>query len=239
MAQEPGVKPEDDVEPTDTPEDEPPPGDEAPPDEEAPPEGGEPEQPKESRANREIRILRERAQAAEKAAKDAADEVARFRTQHSEAQRIAEEARRKAEMDDPNLPYEQRLFKWAQHRDAENAQKQQALELRLMDQADRAAFEAKAAVNPKYAKYKDAVETELSNARRNGHNATREQVLIYIVGREALDPKNEAKTAKQKQQAQARVAAARGQPTGARSDTGSQNKPRIKDLEERLRDVPL
>lgn len=200
--------------------------------------------PKESRANREIRALRERAQAAERKAEETAAEVARFKqSQSADAQRQAVEAeeRRIAAIDDPVQRYQQQLYHWAKQRDAEQKQSQQALELRLMDQADKSAFESKAAVNPKYAKYADAVEKELANARRAGQNATREQVLIYIVGKEALNPKTSANTTKQKQQAQQRVAAARGTPTGARSDAGSGRSSRSESAarEERLRDVPL
>lgn len=88
-------------------------------------------------------------------------------------------------------------------------------ELRSEDRADKAAYEAKAIVDPRYARNKDAVEKELQELRAKGINATREQCLVQVVGRKVLTekPRKGAREA-----AAQRVASTKGKPTSARSN---------------------
>lgn len=187
------------------------------------------------RANERIRALTERAAAAEARA-EAAD-----REREAERARITREqeaARAREQEADENLPYDQKLYKWAQRRDQEAQQRLAATEIRIMDQADRASFESRVATSPVYAKYQDRVEKELGAARKGGQNPTREQVLTFLVGQDALKASAKKSTSKQKDEASTRVKAARGEPVRARSDATTARQ-RIKSLEERLLDQPL
>lgn len=87
-------------------------------------------------------------------------------------------------------------------------------ELRAEDRADKAIFESKAVVDPRYSRHKAEVESELVALRSKGINATREQVLAQIIGRKLLSEKPRKDVRKD---AAKRVASAKGQPIGARS----------------------
>lgn len=63
---------------------------------------------------------------------------------------------------------------------------QQQTQFLAMETADKAAFEAKASVDPVWAKRKDAVEKILSELRSKGQNVPRQVLMELVVGREAL-----------------------------------------------------
>jgi hypothetical protein len=114
--------------------------------------------------------------------------------------------------------------------------KQQLLlsDLRSEDRADKAAFDARAVVDPRYARNKEDVEKELRDLRTKGINATREQVLAQVIGRKLLSekPRKAARTA-----AAARVDATKGKPiVGRGTQPAAAGKgDGLADLESRLR----
>jgi hypothetical protein len=89
----------------------------------------------------------------------------------------------------------------------------QALQ-QAQDMADRTQFQAGYASDPRRSKYSDRVEAELSRARANGQNASREAIYYYMLGKDIAEGKLKAKV-------KAKAPAAdvpRGRPAGVRSD---------------------
>ena len=232
---EPGVEPE--LEPEVEGESEPEP--EVEPEPEGDPEPEPEPQAAKGRANEAVRAARERAQAAERRAQEVETELQRERSERQARDAAAQRERELA--DEKDLSYEERLYRHQLRKDKEVDQKLAATEARLVDQADRTAFEAKAASNPTFAKYASRVEEQLGNLRRAGQNAPRESILTFLVGKDALAPKTKASTEKAKAAAAARVAAARGEPMRARSDAarGGASKSKLDELEARLDGIPL
>jgi len=54
------------------------------------------------------------------------------------------------------------------------------------DAADKAQYDAKATVNKVYKRHQATVEKKLQQARNNGWNIPREQILANVIGEEAL-----------------------------------------------------
>lgn len=186
-----------------------------------------------SRANDRIRALRDREAAARR---DAEELRAQLQERDRREQEARESARRREEEDDKDLPYDQKLYRYAQRRDREVDSKLAQTEARLADQADRTSFGVKAATDPLYSKYADRVEEELAKMRRQGSNAPREAILTFLVGKDTIAARGSS--SKQSAKAKERVKNARGEPVRARSDVSS-HRQRVKSLEERLLDVPL
>lgn len=103
------------------------------------------------------------------------------------------------------------------------------------DLNDRAQYNMKATKNALYVQHSDRVEAMLMNFRNQGRNPSREEVLAFIVGQDALA--NHGKPSKTQQAARQRVAEARGATPGMKS-TVQQDKA-SRSLEERLSGVSL
>lgn len=142
-----------------------------------------------------------------------AQQNTRSNLSHEEAARIREEKLSLLE------PQEKRAF--LQDEEIQRLkQAQLATQFHVIDSGDRAAYEAKATLNPVYAKHQAAVEKALASLRQNGNNAAREELLKWVIGHEALNAKPSKAAAANKQAAASRVTAAKGKPTSARGDTG-------------------
>lgn len=113
---------------------------------------------------------------------------------------------------------------------------QQLAELRHHDAIDKAAYEGKASQNPIYAKHKEAVEKTLESLRNKGTNTSREELLKWIIGDEALKAKPSKAAVVKKEAAAVRVSAAKGKSTSANSDSGAYTG-KGKSAEERLAGV--
>lgn len=103
------------------------------------------------------------------------------------------------------------------------------------DALDQVRFLSKISANPALASYQDRVEVELEKARREGKNATREMVLKFIVGEEALAKL--AKVPAMKKEAAARVKEAQGSPMGIKSNVSGSSKKAPTTARERLKDI--
>lgn len=110
------------------------------------------------------------------------------------------------------------------------------------DRADKAAFDAKGAYDPRYKKYGGKVEELLAQARRNGDNPNRETVLKFYLG--DLIMSNSKEVRRQQQNGKQNIARQATRPTNASSDraaprgrlgTGST----LADLEKRLEGVEI
>lgn len=114
-----------------------------------------------------------------------------------------------------------------------------ATKFESVDSADRAAFAARATVNPLYKKYETKVEEELQKFRSQGVNYKREVMLDYLIGKDIrLKSEKEAgKPSAKKQGAQRRVVATATKPAGATGDVAQYGTRRGKTAEERLSNV--
>lgn len=130
-------------------------------------------------------------------------------------------------------PTERAVFLQAERIEQMNHQ-MMVSELRSEDRADKAAYDARATVDPRYARNKDSVEQELKDLRAKGINATREQCLVQVLGRKLLSekPRKGAREA-----AAQRVASVKGKPTSARSTPAAPagKGDGLSDLESRLK----
>jgi hypothetical protein len=124
-------------------------------------------------------------------------------------QQLAEFRKGTQKVEDENLdPME----KW--QRDANAAIQRTQFETR--DMHDESKFLIKVSKNPELAKYQDAVEKRLQDARKNGYFPTRENVLEKILGEKAVAELS--KVPALKREAAKRVEKAVGKPLGAKSN---------------------
>lgn len=117
------------------------------------------------------------------------------------------------------------------------AQQQFAIE----DRIDRQAYENAAARSALHQRYAPRVEALLQSERASGRNTSREVILKYLVGEDAMQRATRAAPTQQRQAAR-RVAGAQARPTGSRSDAGSDRRPAPDSYEaslERLRGKPI
>lgn len=113
----------------------------------------------------------------------------------------------------------------------------QGLGFQTQDGTDRASYEAKASVNPLYEKYKPEVEKRLQSMRSNGVNSTREAILTYLIGEDAMKRAAAKPDGQRRSNAARRVERANGKPANARSDAAGSRSD--KSLEDRLRGVQI
>ena len=191
-------------------------------------------QPRKRAETRIQKLANERAQEREARIRAEAerDALLKFRAT-TPAPDTAEAIRKRQEKLDLMEPMERAIF--LQNERLEQLQQQQIIsELRSQDLADKAAFEARAVVDPRYARHKDEVEKELREFRAKGINATREQALALVLGRKLLGekPRKAARDA-----AAQRVASTKGKPVGARSTPATPvgKGDSLADIESRLR----
>lgn len=206
--------------------------DEGPADEEEVPDPVDPPVDPDEHADPEDRPLSKAEQRHQKLANERTAEreqrlLAEQRAQLLEA-RLAEVQRgQQRPAEDENLdPME----KWT--RDTNNTLAQ--IQFRQQDVDDRSAFLHSISKNPSEAAYVERVEAELAQARKNGHNPQRENVLIYLMGQDAR--KKMAAAPEIKKAAAERVKAAQGKPLGTKSNvapskTESSEYERLKDIQ--------
>jgi hypothetical protein len=129
----------------------------------------------------------------------------------------------------------------------DKAQKEHSAQMALVrfeaaDRADKSAFDAKGAYDPRYKRYEAEVEKLLAVERRKGRDFDRETILKFVLGERVMASKKEI--AKQKDAGKKNVAAQRAQAGNDRSDrtaprgrAGTGNS--VEDLEKRLEGVYL
>ena len=110
----------------------------------------------------------------------------------------------------------------------------------LLDQSDRAAFEARATTNPLFRKLANEVERELATLRSKGQNLDRASIATFLIGKRVVEQQGKGKpAARQRRQAQ------EARPTNGRGDVGPDRQNRrgssdpVADMERRFGDVPI
>jgi hypothetical protein len=130
------------------------------------------------------------------------------------------------------LTPEERITETLRESEVRHAREMQGLQFAVLDGNDKAAFEAKATVDPLFAKWKPRVETELATLRQQGQNVDREKLMYFLIGKNAVEGRKEV--GKQRQQAQSRVNGQRTRPSNSGSDTAPNRRDRNTSLERRL-----
>jgi hypothetical protein len=160
---------------------------------------------------------------AKEAAKQATERAAAFEKELQELRRERQQPALPQEESDQEFQARMSLLTVEERVEAklDRAQKRHERELNMLrvqsaDQADRAAYQAKAATNPRYAKYETEVEKLLLEERRQGRNFPRELILRAVIGDKVLS--NKANVSKQRSAAQRNVERQRGTPPEGRSD---------------------
>ena len=125
---------------------------------------------------------------------------------------------------------------------AKHTREMNMLAFNMADNSDRSTFQARAAVEPRMKKWEAKVENELADLRRNGRNATREQVLKYLVGDAEVARWSSPQQKKLEEEAGQRVQRQRVRVNDTRSDVAPQRSRRddsAASREKRLENVPL
>lgn len=147
----------------------------------------EEEQPRRSRENDRIRTLRERAEEEARARAAERERADRFERELSEirARTQAETESQKAERLALMTPEERSEYRV---NEALNSHRREiaAVTFRMEDQADKAAFQAKAAVDPLWGKWADQVEAKRVEFLRQGTVVPRAELLKWLVGESVL-----------------------------------------------------
>lgn len=117
------------------------------------------------------------------------------------------------------------------------AREQQQLRFTVLDGNDRAAFEAKATVDPLYQKWKPKVEAELQVLRQQGMNADREKIMFYLIGKSAVEGRLQTRGQQRAAGAQ-RVQRQTTRPSNSGSDVQAR-RDRNSSLERRLENQSL
>jgi hypothetical protein len=99
-----------------------------------------------------------------------------------------------------------------------------AMQMQMLDTADRTAFHSKAASDPLYAKWAPRVEGKLAELRTKGTNVERDVLLKYMIGEAALERRSSKEGKAEVRQAARRVQAQRTRPTSSGSDTQAQRR---------------
>jgi hypothetical protein len=92
--------------------------------------------------------------------------------------------------------------------------------LQLQESSDKAAYQAKATVDPLYKKWEPKVEAELTELRKQGQNVDREKLMYYLIGKSAVEGRQAAKPG-QRAEAQRRVSSQRTRPSNSGSDVSA------------------
>lgn len=186
-----------------------------------------------SRASRAVMQAKAEAKAAREKADAIERELASLRAERQQHTQQVSERERQERL--ALMTSEERMEFHLQELRAQQEQFQRQTQAQQADQADRAAYLAKAAIDPRYKKYEAEVERELQSARARGLSITREGILAFVLGHKILTGDKSVATAAKKAGA-ARVNSQRTNPGGAASDQGGRKRGE-KSLRERLEGV--
>jgi len=114
----------------------------------------------------------------------------------------------------------------------------QLLQFQNLDTADRTAFQAKAAVDPLYAKWGPKVEGKLAELRAKGQSVEREVILKFLIGEAALERRGTKEGRRDVAQAAQRVRGQRVRPSNSGSDTTADRRQQSS-VERRLENVQI
>lgn len=185
----------------------------------------EDEPPQQSRAERRIAAQQTRLRDAEERAIRAEARLAE-REAIQRPQQVQETAEAEAQRLALMTPEEQVVYKVDKALRASD-QRNNAIVFQMQDTADKAAYDAKAVNDKRYAKYSDAVEKKLTEVRSKGQNIQREALLYYVIGERvvkggpsAAKPQKRAAAGRVERQ-QVRGSERRSDASGDRGSRGS------------------
>lgn len=115
---------------------------------------------------------------------------------------------------------------------------QTRLQMQLADSTDKASFDARCAADKRWARRRDQVETTLQDLRSKGMNASRENVLYFLVGKNILEAADGKEVRRQRQEGAQRVRRETVRRGANSSDTRAE-RGRSTSLERRLENVPI
>ena len=107
-----------------------------------------------------------------------------------------------------------------------------------IDGTDRAAFQAKATVDPLFRKWEPKVEAELTILKNQNMKVDREKLMYYLIGKAAVEGRGAVKNT-QRLQGQQRVRQQTTRPGNSGSDVQAQRRERGNSLERRLENQSL
>jgi uncharacterized protein (DUF2147 family) len=226
------------------------PEDLAEPEEPVEPEEGAPKEPDEPLAAREAPVDRQPSRR-DTRIQTLTDEARQAKTELAETRRRLDELSRQMTQPRPSVESpEQRAARFAlmtpQEQMTETLRESeqriaamvQQTQVQSYDAADRAAFQAKAAVDPLYAKWGPKVEGKLAELRAKGNNVERDVLLKFLIGEAALEKRGSKEGRQEVRQAKQRVANQRTRSTNSGSDTAPQRRQQST-VERRLEDVQI
>ena len=190
--------------------------------------------PRRSRAETRFQKLANEAKEAKTKAEAAEAEVRAMRvaqaqqnqhlTQQQEAERLA------LMTPEERADYKISRFERDAHIRAQNQ------ELRTQALVDKASYDAKATINPVYAKYKDEVDAQFEERMKAGRPVEREVILKFMLGERALNGALSS-TRKAKAQGQRRIDAQRTSSGNSKGDRSAERQKAGNTAESRLKDV--
>ena len=136
------------------------------------------------------------------------------------------------------LTPEERIREELQETRREFAAIAQRQQFTTLEAGDRAAFQAKATVDPLYKKWEPKVEAELTQLRGQGMNVERERLMYYLIGKAAVEARGANKGTQRAAGAQ-RVRQQTTRPGNSGSDVQAQRRERGNSLERRLENQSL
>jgi hypothetical protein len=136
------------------------------------------------------------------------------------------------------LTPEERIREELQETRREIAASLQQQRFTTIEAGDRAAFQAKATVDPLYKKWEPKVEAELTQLRNQGMNVERERLMYYLIGKAAVEARGANKGTQRAAGAQ-RVRQQTTRSPNSGSDVQAQRRERGNSLERRLENQSL
>lgn len=158
---------------------------------------------------------------AEQAARDRADKAERELAEARRPQPRQEDPQAEARRLQAMTP-EQRIQHYAAVAEERITRATAVGQFQAADQADRASFAVRTASDPRVAKYAQEVETRLHQLRQNGANASREDMLRYIIGERVMA--NAPKAKKQQAAAKETIRQQTTSPERPKGDTGGKRR---------------
>jgi hypothetical protein len=131
------------------------------------------------------------------------------------------------------LTPEERIQETLREDREQHRREMQSVQFVVQEGSDKAAFEAKATVDPLYEKWKPKVEAELSSLRAKGQNVEREKLMFYLIGANAVEARKQ-QAGRQRADARGRVTRQQTRPSNSGSDTTGTRRDRNTSLERRL-----
>lgn len=190
-----------------------------------------------SRAESRIRTLTEEARQAKQTAADAVRRLEELSRRVDQPRQQAETLEQRAQRFSLMTPQEQ-IAETLRESEQRHAAQMNSVQMQMLETADRTAFQAKAAVDPLYAKWAPKVEGRLAELRTRGQNVERDVLLKFLIGEAALERRSSKEGKAEVRQAQRRVQSQRTRPTNSGSDTQAQRRPGAS-LERRLENVQI